>query len=165
VDAVAEDTDPIFGLGRYEWTLALGPARAGELRARLADLPESEPGIRAPFRMRPTLIRRRDREGSDYFQLAKPTGASERLRLAVKDETLHVTQTMSPGHRLYGEIFSTLFYLFGLGGVIAAFATGQPGGFLLLVFPAFLRAAVTPLVRRRTRWDLEAYLARELPSS
>jgi hypothetical protein len=72
-----------------------------------------------------------------------------------------VTQTLSAGHRLYAEIFSTLIFLFCLGGVIAAVATGQPGGLALLIFPAFLRAAVIPMTRRRARWDLEAYLARQ----
>jgi hypothetical protein len=155
--AVATDTDPIFGLGQYRWTLPLRPEVAEDLKTWLAEMPVAGHGFRSRFRSTPTLVRRRGADGSDHLQLAKPFGASERLHLDVDSGNLHVTQTVPPGLRLYYTLFASLFYLLGLGGLIGA-VTGQPGALALLIFPAFLRAVVIPMIRRQARSDLLAVL-------
>ena len=148
----------ITGLGPWQWVVPLAPESGMAFIARLAHIPLSEGRRRLPFtRVRPALLRRRDRDGAEYFVVTRtlwPT--SERLYPRVVDDVLTVTQVMPRWEQVYTFIFVAIMYAVGLGGVIAAVAV-NPGYLVLLTFPVFMRFVNLPLVRSRDRDAAKAF--------
>jgi hypothetical protein len=162
-DAVKVSVSTVSGLGPWEWALPLSPGSGAAVTAWLdGHAVDDRRRPRPSIRVRSTLIRRRDRSGTDYFVLARPLRPiSERLYLRVVADSVAVMQVMPKTGRAYFFVFFAVTYAFGLGGVIAAIA-GDPGALLLLMFPVFVRVLVVPMVRGRVRDYAHAYLAKHV---
>jgi hypothetical protein len=151
----------VLGVEPYRWQFPIPPGAASTVEAWLAAIPLSKRSGTL-FRRGRVLIRRRDEQGADYFEVAELLAtAPERLYITVVPDSMEIIQVMRSGSRALTIFLTIVCGGVGILGVFAAIS-GDLVGLILLGFPVFLRFGVTPMTRRKQRDSFEALLTEQL---
>jgi hypothetical protein len=145
--------------------LQLAPGSGESLASWLDEIAvDTRFGAASPFRYLPSLVRRRDPAGGEYFLLARPGRLwGERYYLSVDGDIVSVTQVLPAGQRGYLLFFVWVSVFAGLGGLIGGIVTGHLSTVWLLVFPVFMRLWIVPMMRDYQRGFLTEFLTNQTP--